>query len=95
MKEITKTVLNASGIHARPAGIFINEAKKFQSKITVTNLTTEKSADAKSILRVMTLCLTKGTPIKMVIKQRGDDPEINVRGKKDKKEKDTDEGDEE
>ena len=29
----------------------------------------------------------KGTPIKMVIKQRGDDPEINVRGKKDKKEK--------
>ena len=37
----------------------------------------------------------KGTPIKMVIKQRGDDPEINVRGKKDKKEKDTDEGDEE
>ena len=37
----------------------------------------------------------KGTPIKMVIKQRGDDPEINVRGKKDKKEKDTDGGDEE
>jgi hypothetical protein len=31
----------------------------------------------------------------MVIKQRGDDPEINVRGKKDKKEKDTDGGDEE
>ena len=65
MTEITKTVLNASGIHARPAGIFIAEAKKFQSKITVTNLTNEKSADAKSILRVMTLCLTKGTPIKI------------------------------
>ena len=27
----------------------------------------------------------KGTPIKMIIKQKGDDPEINVRGKKDKK----------
>ena len=26
----------------------------------------------------------KGTPIKMIIKQRGDDPEINVRGKNDK-----------
>lgn len=65
MTEITKTVLNASGVHARPAGIFIAEAKKFQSKITVTNLTNEKSADAKSILRVMTLCLTKGTPIKI------------------------------
>ena len=66
MTEITKTVLNASGIHARPAGIFIAEAKKFQS-----NLATEKSADAKSILRVMTLCLTKGTPIK--ITAEGDD----------------------
>ena len=65
MTEITKTVLNASGVHARPAGIFIAEAKKFQSKITVTNLSTDKSADAKSILRVMTLCLTKGTPIKI------------------------------
>jgi len=65
MTEITKTVLNASGVHARPAGIFIAEAKKFQSKITVTNLTNDKSADAKSILRVMTLCLTKGTPIKI------------------------------
>ena len=37
----------------------------------------------------------KGTPIKMIIKQRGDDPEINVRGKKDRKEQDIDEGDEE
>ena len=27
----------------------------------------------------------KGTPIKMIIKQKGDDPEINVRGKRDKK----------
>ena len=76
MKEITKTVLNASGIHARPAGIFIAEAKKFQSKITVTNLTTEKSADAKSILRVMTLCLTKGTPIKITAEGKPEDADL-------------------
>ena len=37
----------------------------------------------------------KGTPIKMIIKQKGDDPEINVRGKKDRKEQDSDGGDEE
>ena len=29
----------------------------------------------------------KGTPIKMIIKQRGDGPEINVRGREDKKNK--------
>ena len=51
MKTFEYTITDALGIHARPAGIFINEAKKFQSKITVTNLTTEKSTDAKSILR--------------------------------------------
>ena len=33
-----------------------------------------------------------GTPIKMIIKQKGDDPEINVRGKKDKKEQDEEDG---
>ena len=80
MKEITKTVLNASGIHARPAGIFINEAKKFQSKITVTNLTTEKSADAKSILRVMTLCLTKGTPIRITAEGADEEAAVDALG---------------
>ena len=38
----------------------------------------------------------KGTPIKMIIKQKGDAPEINVRGRKNNSEKesepDTDEG---
>ena len=37
----------------------------------------------------------KGTPIKLVIKQRGDDPDIDVRGKKDKKKAEDDEAFEE
>ena len=35
MKEVIKTVINPNGIHARPASIFVNKAKEFQSKITV------------------------------------------------------------
>ena len=35
MKEITFTVTDPLGIHARPAGILVKEAKKFSSKITV------------------------------------------------------------
>ena len=56
-------VVNATGIHARPASIFTQQCKKFESKIIVTNLNTGKSADTKSIIKVMALALSKGTPI--------------------------------
>ena len=65
MKEVIKTVINPNGIHARPASIFVNKAKEFQSKITVENMATGKSKDAKAILGVMTLALVKGTEIKI------------------------------
>lgn len=65
MKEIIKTVINPNGIHARPASIFVNEAKKFQSKIMVENIATGKAKDAKGILGVMTLGLVKGTEIRL------------------------------
>ena len=65
MKEVIKTVINPNGIHDRPASIFVNKAKEFQSKITVENLATGKAKDAKAILGVMTLALVKGTEIKI------------------------------
>ena len=65
MKEVIKTVINPNGIHARPASIFVNKAKEFQSKITVENMVTGKAKDAKAILGVMTLALVKGTQIKI------------------------------
>ena len=66
MKEVKTTVVNPNGIHARPASLFIQEAEKFQSKITVENLGTGKAKDAKSILGVMSLGMTKGTEIRIV-----------------------------
>ena len=65
MKEVIKTVINPNGIHARPASIFVNKAKEFQSKITVENMATGKAKDAKAILGVMTLALVKGTEIRI------------------------------
>ena len=76
MKEVIKTVVNPNGIHARPASIFVNEAKKFQSKIVVENVATGKSKDAKSILGVMTLGLVKGTEIR--ITAEGEDEEVAI-----------------
>ena len=36
MKEIVYTITDPEGIHARPAGLLVKEAKKFQSECTVT-----------------------------------------------------------
>ena len=66
MKEVKTVVVNPNGIHARPASLFVQEAKKFQSKITVENLGTGQAKDAKSILGVMSLGMTKGTEIRII-----------------------------
>ena len=48
MKEITFTVTDPLGIHARPAGILVKEAKKYASKITVWK--GDKSCDMRKLL---------------------------------------------
>ena len=80
MKEVIKTVINPNGNHARPASIFVNEAKKFQSKIVVENVATGKSKDAKSILGVMTLGLVKGTEIRITAEGEDEDVAIQAMG---------------
>lgn len=80
MKELIKTVLNQSGIHARPAMVFVNTAKTFSSAITVTNLSNGKSADAKSILRVMALGMTNGTQIRLTAEGEDEDAALQAMG---------------
>jgi phosphocarrier protein HPr len=47
-------VRNPSGLHARPAALFVKTAARFTSAITVQNVTTgSAAANAKSILAVM------------------------------------------
>lgn len=35
MKEFEYTITDPQGIHARPAGLLVKEAKKFESAITI------------------------------------------------------------
>lgn len=46
-----------AGLHARPAALFVQTAASFESTIQITNLTrdSERQADAKSIISLMTL----------------------------------------
>ena len=61
MYQRKTTIINRTGIHARPASVFVNEAKKFQSNITICNLSLNEqnnTANAKSIIKVLTLALS-------------------------------------
>ena len=58
-KEIT--VQNQVGLHARPATFFIQKANEFKSLITIAK--EERKVNAKSLLGVLSLGITKGTTI--------------------------------
>lgn len=58
-KEIT--VQNEVGLHARPATFFIQKANEFKSLITVSK--DDRKVNAKSLLGVLSLGITKGSQI--------------------------------
>ena len=53
MKEFHYVIKDQLGIHARPAGLLVKEAMKFQAAIVIKK--DEKEADAKRIFSVMGL----------------------------------------
>jgi phosphocarrier protein len=59
------TVTNAVGLHARPASLFVQTSNKFNSDIQVEY--GEKTVNAKSILQVLSLGVTKGGRISLKI----------------------------
>jgi len=69
MPEITLTVRHKVGLHARPAALFVQTAKQFQSEIKVTH--DEREANAKSILGVLALGAEQGAVI--TIRAEGED----------------------
>ncbi|MBR1420671.1 MAG: HPr family phosphocarrier protein [Selenomonadaceae bacterium] len=61
MTKRTVRVENETGFHARPASIFVREAEKFRSKIEIH--ANGKVADAKDLVRIMSMQLSKGTEV--------------------------------
>jgi phosphocarrier protein HPr len=61
MKSITLTIENQVGLHARPATLFVEAAQQHEADITVSYEGT--SVNAKSILSLLTLGVTKGGEI--------------------------------
>ncbi len=57
-------VQNQVGLHARPATFFIQKANEFKSSIWVEK--DERKVNAKSLLGVLSLGITKGTTINII-----------------------------
>ena len=74
-KEIKVTVKNQLGIHARPAAKLVGIANKFQSQITLQNLTKNSyKINAKSINQIITLAVKKGDEV--AITATGNDADL-------------------
>ncbi|MCX5711248.1 MAG: HPr family phosphocarrier protein [Candidatus Omnitrophica bacterium] len=73
MAIVTKklTVKNKSGLHARPAALFVQIANKFDSRITVKRDDDQEEVNGKSIMGILMLGAEKGSVI--VIEAEGDD----------------------
>ena len=74
MKTFNYTIIDELGIHARPAGMLVKEAKAFASKITLE--ANGKTADATKLMAVMSLGVKNGAEV--VIKAEGDDEDAAI-----------------
>lgn len=74
MKQVTVTVIDPVGLHARPATVAVNAASKFKSEINVAFKGRE--VNMKSIMGVMSLGIQQGAEI--TISAEGDDAEAAI-----------------
>ncbi len=65
MKEFTFNVQDPMGIHARPAGLLVKEAKKFESTVTIAK--GDKSTDMKKLLALMGLGIKQGETVTVTV----------------------------
>lgn len=76
MKTITYTIQDPIGIHARPAGLLVKEAKNYQSTITLK--ANGKSADVRKLMLIMQMGVKAGTEI--TITAEGPDEDAAIAG---------------
>lgn len=71
MKKFKFTINDEVGIHARPAGLLVKEAKKYESKITIVK--EGRQAEATKLMAVMGLGVKFGQTVEVVIEGADED----------------------
>ncbi|WOO38637.1 HPr family phosphocarrier protein [Anaerocolumna sp. AGMB13020] len=74
MKNFEYTIKDELGIHARPAGLLVKLVKNFKSNVLIASK--GASADARKLMAVMALGITKGTQV--TITAEGEDEEAVI-----------------
>ncbi len=74
MKSFSYVVKDELGIHARPAGLLVKEAKQFASTITLE--CGEKKAAAKGLMGVMGMAVKQGNEV--VVTAEGEDEDAAI-----------------
>jgi phosphocarrier protein len=69
MEELSYTIKDKSGIHARPAGLLVKKVKEFESSITLTK--GDKTVDLGRLFALMSLAVKQNDTV--VIKAEGPD----------------------
>ena len=78
MKTFTYIITDEIGIHARPAGLLVKEAKKYTSKIVLS--ANGRSAEATKLMAIMGLGVKNGQEVEIAIE--GGDEEFDFEGMK-------------
>ena len=76
MQSFTYVIKDELGIHARPAGLLVKEAKKYTS--TITLLCGEKKAVAKGLMGVMGMAVKQG--MEVTVTAEGEDEAAAIAG---------------
>ena len=71
MRTFEYTITDEVGIHARPAGLLVKEAKNYDSVIKVTK--DGKSAEAKKLMALMGLGVKKGDTVTVSVEGGDED----------------------
>ena len=69
-------IQNQVGLHARPATFFIQKANEFKSSIWVEK--EERRVNAKSLLGILSLGITKGTTINLIADGPDEEEAVNA-----------------
>ena len=79
MKSFDYVITDEVGIHARPAGLLVKEAKNYDSVIKVTK--DGKSAEAKKLMALMGLGVKKGDTVTVSV-EGGDEDTVAAKMEK-------------
>ena len=76
MKTFTYTIQDEVGIYARPAGLLVKEAKKYESTVTIVK--GDRKADARKLMMLMSLGVKCGEEI--TVEAEGPDEDAAAAG---------------